>query len=198
MKVGKDHAAAAARVALPGHRAPAAGWDEPFAMLDACHERVRRMLALLKRLHAHLRAQGLDAAARAAAADVLRYFDEAAPRHHEDEERHVLPRLEAGDDAALARLAARLRAEHQALHAAWAQLRVWLQALVAHGGDASPQALPADWLDAARSAQIGAFVAQYQAHAQAEDELAFPAARAGLDATALAAIGAEMAARRGL
>ena len=34
------------RIGLPGFSSPAAGFDEPFAMLDACHERVRRSLGL--------------------------------------------------------------------------------------------------------------------------------------------------------
>ena len=41
-----------AAAALPGLHAPAAGFDAPFALLDACHERVRRSLALLERLGA--------------------------------------------------------------------------------------------------------------------------------------------------
>lgn len=36
------------------HAAPAAGFDEPFEMLTACHGRVDRMLALLQRLATHL------------------------------------------------------------------------------------------------------------------------------------------------
>ena len=43
---------------------PAAGFDEPFAMLHACHERVERSLALLERLTAHLAQHGADAQAR--------------------------------------------------------------------------------------------------------------------------------------
>ena len=35
------------QITLPGHRAPGAGFEAPFEMLDACHERVHRMLALL-------------------------------------------------------------------------------------------------------------------------------------------------------
>jgi hypothetical protein len=47
--------------ALPLHTAPVAGFDEPFAMLAACHERVERMLQLLERLATHLAAQGDEA-----------------------------------------------------------------------------------------------------------------------------------------
>ena len=84
---------------LPGHRAPGAGYEAPFEMLDACHERVERMLRLLNKLRAHLQASGWDAQAAEAARDVLRYFNEAAPRHHEDEERHVFPAVLAAPDA---------------------------------------------------------------------------------------------------
>ena len=84
---------------LPGHRAPGAGYEAPFEMLDACHERVERMLRLLHKLRAHLQASGWDAQAAEAARDVLRYFNEAAPRHHEDEERHVFPAVLAAPDA---------------------------------------------------------------------------------------------------
>ena len=37
------------RVSLPGMRSPGAGFDQPFEMLDACHDRVRRSLDLLRR-----------------------------------------------------------------------------------------------------------------------------------------------------
>ena len=38
---------------LPGHSAPAAGFEEPFEMLATCHERVERMLALQVKLQQH-------------------------------------------------------------------------------------------------------------------------------------------------
>ena len=68
------------------HSGPAVGFDEPFEMLEACHERVQRSLALLARLIAHVDAHGHDEKSRSAAHDVLRYFELAAPHHHEDEE----------------------------------------------------------------------------------------------------------------
>ena len=43
-----------APLTLPGHRAPGAGYEAPFEMLDACHEQVERMLRLLHKLRAHL------------------------------------------------------------------------------------------------------------------------------------------------
>ena len=58
---------------------PAVGFDQPFEMLEACHERVERSLGLLLRLAEHLVSHGADEQARDAARDVLRYFDLAAP-----------------------------------------------------------------------------------------------------------------------
>ena len=40
-------------MAVIGFRAPAAGFDHPIEMWQACHERVKRMSALLQRLAQH-------------------------------------------------------------------------------------------------------------------------------------------------
>lgn len=71
------------------HASPAAGFDEPYVLMAACHERMTRTLTLLERIGAHVAAQGCNTQARDAAKDVLRYFTIAAPLHHEDEELHV-------------------------------------------------------------------------------------------------------------
>ena len=54
-----------------GFSPPAAGFDEPMAMLEACHDRIRRSLALLGRLCQRVAQGRVDAAVHAAAADVL-------------------------------------------------------------------------------------------------------------------------------
>lgn len=177
------------RVALPGMHTPGAGFDQPFALLDACHDRVRRTLALLERLCAHVQAQGADDSARQAARDVLRYFDIAAPLHHQDEELHIFPPLLLpGGDAATAALVRRLQQDHVEMTACWAQARVPLQALA---GGVQLQFAPAD------IAQFQRFAALYAAHVQREDAQIYPAAQALVDADAQRAMGAEMAARRG-
>jgi hemerythrin-like domain-containing protein len=165
---------------------PGAGFDAPFEMLSACHERVQRTLALLQRLRAHLDGHGADAQARAAARDVIRYFDLAAPAHHEDEERHVFPALLAADAARHGALVARLQDEHRRMAARWPAVRAGLAA-VADGRWTGAEA--ADW---------AAFAALYETHIPAEEQLAYPAAQGLLDAPAQAAMGDEMARRRGL
>jgi hypothetical protein len=44
---------------LPGFNTPAVGFEQPFAMLEACHERVERTLTLLSRLRSYLREQAV-------------------------------------------------------------------------------------------------------------------------------------------
>lgn len=171
------------------HAGPAVGFDEPFEMLEACHERVQRSLALLGRLIAHVDAHGHDAQSRSAAHDVLRYFELAAPHHHEDEERHVFPRLLAQGDAAVVQAVQRLRDEHVRIGELWARLRPVLQAW---SGEAAAGAVPGDFRDAAQ-----AFAELYAGHIPVEEGLVFPAARAGLGPEELRAMGDEMRERRG-
>lgn len=150
-------------------------------MLLACHERVQRSLDLLLRLQAHAATHGADDQARDAARDVLRYFDLAGPKHHEDEERHVLPRLRAAGRNALAD---RLAADHVEMGRQWAALRTALEALRDGAGPG---------LDAAA---CQAYATLYAGHMAAEEGEAFPMAAQQLDPATLAAMGAEMAARR--
>lgn len=177
---------------LPGHRAPAAGFEAPFEMLAACHERVARMLALIGRLQQHLREHGCDDSARQAARDVMRYFDLAAPQHHLDEELHVFPPLLAGPDAGLRALVQRLLQDHRDMEAAWPAARCVLKAVAK-----SPAA---DWtpLGPPQTEALNRFAALYGRHLADEDHLAYPAAQALLAADALQAMGRDMMQRRGV
>lgn len=164
--------------------APSAGFDQPFELLAACHQRVLRMLQLLLRLQAHLGTKGADPEAGRAALDVMRYFDIAGPAHHEDEERHVFPRLR---DAGLGQLAERLQLEHLAMAEAWNGVRRTLSEVV--NGQWDREAIAQRW---------PAFDALYRAHVDLEETIAFPAAARLADAAARQAMGQEMAERRGL
>ena len=161
---------------------PGSSYAQPLALLAACHERVTRSLDLLERLIQHLQGRpgGPDDAARDAAADVRRYFTLAAPLHHQDEELHLFPRLEVAGQAALAQ---RLRAEHRELEALWAPLDTALSRL--------------DDIEALRRHALP-FIALMRRHVVLEDGELFPAALPLLDPQSQAAIGTEMAARRGL
>ena len=185
---------ATSSVSLPGFASPAVGFDQPFEMLEACHQRVQRSLALLGRAVAHIDAHGHDAQSRAALADVVRYFEIAAPAHHEDEERHVFPALLA-DPATPPEVRAavtRLQADHERMHAQWAVLLPVLR----QWRDAGPDPAPTPAITPADHARIDEVTALYDAHIALEESVAYPAARPLFDAAALAAAGAEMAARR--
>jgi len=174
--------------AFPGFDSPAVGFELPFDMLAACHERVRRSLALLGRLIAHVDVHGHDAKSRSAAIDVLRYFDLAAPLHHQDEEQHVFPMLAGSGDASLAAAVAGLRADHARMEAHWAGLRIVL--------DAWSRMNAVGVIDAVRRQQAVEFEHLYAAHIQTEEGVVFPAARARMDAARLAIMSADMEQRR--
>jgi hemerythrin-like domain-containing protein len=175
-------------------RTPGAGFDQPLAMWLACHERVARMAGLLARLREHLDSHPVDQDAQASATSVRRYFDEAAPRHHDDEEVDLFPavlrRLAAGSDPArLALVSAaveRLQREHEDMSRLWSALRVEL-ARVECGEQ--PDFDPA---------VVAQFIDHYASHIELEETEIGSAARDLLTPADLAAIGQAMAARRGV
>lgn len=177
-------------MAPPGFTAPAVGFDQPFDMLTACHERVERTLHLLEKLVSHVADQGVDAQARSAASDVLRYFDIAAPLHHEDEELHVFPMLLARGDPSLCGPVQRLQADHRRMSELWADLRPWLGAIT--GADERRLDLP-QLRHAAR-----AFSDIYAAHLETEEQLIYPAAEPLCAGETLQHMGDEMRRRRTL
>lgn len=169
--------------------APAAGFEQPFEMLEACHERVHRMLALLTRLREHLRSHGADDQARQAARDVMRYFDQAAPEHHRDEELHVFPPLLARGDPPTVAVVVRLQQDHLQMESRWKEARRVLAAL-AQGE------LPA--LGQADDAALDAFASLYAGHIRTEEQIAYPVAAALLGKEAIEQMSADMMQRRGV
>lgn len=178
----------ATRTALPGFGAPAVGFDTPFEMLQACHERVQRTLALLHKLVDYLHDHACDDSARQAARDVLRYFDMAAPLHHEDEELHVFPLLLQRGDAPVVAQVQQLQRDHTAMEQHWQDARLPLLALA----DGAVDVFTAD-----DEAALARFAAGYAGHIRCEEEVVYPAASALLDAAALQRMGREMRQRRG-
>ena len=113
---------------------PAAGFDDPLALLGACHRRIERFCVTLERLVTHLELVGSDVDARYAARRVISYFDKAAPHHHADEEVDLLPllrlRVEAEDVSTIENWAERISADHYTLDTVWMELREELQQIV--------------------------------------------------------------------
>jgi hemerythrin-like domain-containing protein len=168
---------------------PAAGFDHPLEILDACHQRVRRHCALLRRLAQHVLTRGADAEARQAAQSILRYFNEAAHNHHLDEEQDLFPALEEATSGQerleVATLLKQLRSEHHALEAMWRRMRTKLEDV---------QSGRSESLTEASACNLGE---AYQQHISLEEAQLLPIARRLLGQEDLARLGASMAARRG-
>lgn len=177
-------------LSLPGHSAPAVGFEVPLEMLAACHGRVQHQCETLLRLVSHLRAHGADRAAQEAASAVIRYFDTAARHHHADEEDDLFPALlgaVSGPEAVPVReLTEWLCRDHRLLEQHWAALRQALQP-VAEGRSAE--------LD---GASVAGFVQRYQQHIAREEAGLLPMATRWLGVAELYRIGLAMRGRRGL
>jgi len=175
---------------FPGFPGVAAGFEAPLEMLAACHGRIRRQCATLLRLRAHLAASGVDDAARNAARGVIRYFDNAARDHHEDEEQDLFPALlesmAGSDPVCIRQLIDSLQNDHRELERLWGIVRTWLAAVVR--GDAAQSAM----------AEIDSFVELYERHAAREEQELLPMAERLLGTEELDAIGQSMRLRRGI
>lgn len=148
----------------------------------ACHDKVRRFAGLTVKLRDHLARQGVDEQAREAAHSVLRYFNLAAPLHHDDEELDLFPALREMNEAKLNHSMAQLEAEHAELAGLWRSLGPWLEATAS----GSPHPAPPSVEDFARC---------YPAHAQREEDEVYPYA-SRLTADQIKQISAAMVARR--
>lgn len=160
-------------------------FETPIAMLIACHDRVRQYAALTETLAWHVQKNGADAAAVAGAQSILRYFDVAAPLHHQDEDEDLFPALlQSAAPPELAQQIAVIMAEHDELGALWQQVREGLLQVVAGDSKALNLTLAQD------------FAQRYPAHAAREETDIYPFAATLLDAALLAQLGRNMALRR--
>ncbi len=168
----------------------APGFDQPIAVLKHCHDRIRKQLATLQKLLEHLPQHGADEQARDAARAVIKYFDQAAPLHHADEEENLVPMLQAvaqGEDAAtLAVLVPSILQDHDAMDAMWQTLHEEL-ALIAAGSTASLSA-----------PLVLAFAERYLGHMEREEVHIAPMAKRLFSPAQMAQLGAAMQARRGI
>lgn len=168
------------------HNAP--GFDRPLDLLHACHTRIEQRCDWLERLVDHVAEHGSDPAARAGAGQILRYFDDAGPKHHQDEEKDLFPVLldlvAPAEREAAGHLIDRLRIQHRQMEAAWGEMREeLLQVAAGTLKRLDPQVAER-------------FNRLYLEHIQAEESELLPLARRVLGAGHIARLGAAMAARR--
>ncbi len=165
-------------------------FDQPVAVLKHCHDRIRKQLATLDKLLAHLPEFGADEGARQAAGAVLKYFEKAAHLHHEDEEQDLIPMLRAvaqGEDAAtLQALAPVILQDHKDMDALWQDLHEQLTAIAqGHGTSLSASA-------------VQRFSQRYVAHMEREESTMAPMALRLFSPEQMAQLGKAMQRRRGI
>jgi hemerythrin-like domain-containing protein len=166
-------------------------FTDPLGLLSDCHRRIEHFLGVLKRLCDKAKGGSLDAEEGKLLEKALAYFRNAAPKHTADEEHSLFPRLRASaeSEAPLARLA-ELEFEH---------------ALAARDHEIV-DSLGTRWLSEGRlTPEDGVQLTEalkrlseiYSRHIAVEDRELFPLALQLLRPEELAAVGREMAERRG-
>jgi len=165
-------------------------FDQPIAVLKHCHDRIRKQLATLDKLLAHLPEFGADEQARQAAQAVLKYFEKAAHLHHDDEEQDLIPMLRAvaqGEDAAtLQALAPVILQDHKDMDAIWQDLHEQLTA-IAEGQSTLLSA-----------SAVQRFSQRYLAHMEREEGTMAPMALRLFSQEQMAQLGKAMQRRRGI
>jgi pyridoxamine 5'-phosphate oxidase len=169
---------------------PAPDFDQPVAVLKHCHGRIRKQLATLEKLLAHLPAHGADEQARQAAGAVLKYFEKAAHLHHEDEEQDLIPMLRAvarGDDAAtLQALAPVILQDHKDMDAMWQDLHEQLSAIADGSGTQLSSSI------------VQRFSERYLGHMEREETMIAPMALRLFSPQQMTQLGQAMQRRRGI
>ena len=169
-------------------------FSNPLGVLTDCHRRIEHFLHLLIVVTGQARGGTLSAEQRDALEVALLYFEEAEPKHNADEEQSLFPRLRASRHSrtpeALA-IVDTLAEDHEVAQAHHARVSILGHRWLAEGR------LPAA---AARelSTRLDTLATLYRRHIPVEDGELLPLARRILSAEDIAALGGEMAARRGI
>lgn len=158
-----------------------------FDVLDLCHRETIFALGKLAAVMTALQTRGADDEVRALAAEVVRHFSTMAREHHQDEERHIFPKMLESGKPELVRAVQRLRQDHGWLEEDWLELSAQLDAVASGQG----------WydLDVLREG-VSIFIALSHEHIALEESLIYPHARAHLHVSELGEMGREMSARR--
>lgn len=167
---------------------PSVDFDHPLDIIESCHGRIRRQLALLRKLAAHVRFKGTDAEARDVAAFLLGFFETTASNHHDDEEDDLFPAIEHFAPAlelnAVRALLFQLRGDHKKFEGRWSEMRPRLAAM-------------AEGREGGLTEELAArFEEGYGQHMDFEERNLLPLARRVLPPDAVARIGKSMSRRR--
>lgn len=171
-----------------GKKGPAAAAQERDVvdLLLDCHERIRSMTALARRLSEATASS--DAEVADAADRVRRYFGIALALHARDEDESVVPRLR-GKDPQLDRDLADMSREHAEHEEPVANLLAACEVLAE-----APRRLPE--VAAALGEAARELERHFEGHLEREERVIFPAIRAHVDRAELARMAEELRARR--
>jgi hemerythrin-like domain-containing protein len=158
-----------------------------FEVLDACHRQTVLMLDQLTLLLARMERAGADAQARGMASEIVGFFSTTARQHHEDEERHIFPKMLTSGDPDTVRAVLRLQQDHHWLGEDWMEISPQIDA-IANGQS---------WcdIDILREG-VEIFTALSHEHVALEESCIYPQAREQLGASERAAMAREMDSRR--
>jgi hemerythrin-like domain-containing protein len=161
------------------------GFDQPLALLRACHTRILAHCDLLEALAASLGDTGKEEEIRGAARRVMNYFSTSARLHHQDEEIDLFPLL-IRQSLKLADLVHGLKQEHRQLDALWEEIAPDLKRLQ----DVADRVALAD--------RVHAYCELNRRHIRRENMEFLPRAESILSCRQLKDLGTAMAARRGV
>ncbi len=173
---------------------PENDFSNPIGMLSDCHRRIERFLGVLVLVAEQAGGGALTAEQREAFETALRYFRVSGPRHTEDEESSLFPRMRNTGTKRAEEVLAKL----DSLHA---------DHVKAEEDHRIVEKLGQDWLSHGTlknkdvrelSAALTRLHQLYAGHIACEDEEVFPLAAEILDKAQIREIAREMATRRGL
>lgn len=169
---------------------PESGFNNPLGLLSDCHRRIEQFLAVIIKVCDTADGAPMVSPEIDALENALEYFRNAAPKHTDDEEDSLFPRLRAapGGQAALDCMAV-LESDHAAANRDHEKVdafaREWLDTGILD---------PRDLREMKRALERLSRI--YARHIATEDRELFPLAARVLPAEVLAEVGREMAERR--
>lgn len=169
---------------------PAPDFNQPIAVLKHCHDKIRKQLRTMQKLVLHLPEFGANLDAKQGATAILRYFNDAAPNHHADEEQDLMPMLRStatGEDALrLNALIPEIVQEHRQMETLWQSVAQQLTRIST--GDSA--ALAED--------EVRQFIELYTSHMEKEEANIAPLAKKIFSPEQMAQLGQAMRRRRGI
>lgn len=165
-------------------------FDQPLAVLRHCHDRIRKQNATLGKLVPHLQMHGADQEAQKAAQAVLKYFQIAAPLHHDDEEIDLLPVLvsiaQNNDLILLKKHVSTILSQHEQMASMWKQLELQLAQIASGSASFINEGL------------VQEFQNLYQEHMHIEETQIAPMAMRLMSTSQMLTLGKAMQQRRGI